>query len=211
MDSLPQHPELPPKSRWRAQRDCDGFEFRFHDESQLTSFYGTFPVAALFIGIASIFMLHLSGVFVLNSTAQPKVGEWWFMFFLSIPFVLCGLCFAYGTIYCFLRYFHRKSWLFSGDLASSRASWRWLKWIKYYDLTDLHSLSVRFSDTRVETLELLAGSLPDEIEERYGDGECWELAFLDAVGADIVVIKNLRRPEALWMADVVLRERRTIR
>jgi len=51
----------------------------------------------------------------------------------------------------------------------------------------------------------------DDLENFYEEGNHWQLAFLDKSETDLAVIEKLRKPEALWLADVILRERRTIR
>ncbi|MCL2709524.1 MAG: hypothetical protein FWE95_01475 [Planctomycetaceae bacterium] len=49
------------------------------------------------------------------------------------------------------------------------------------------------------------------LREFYEDGKFWQVAFRDKSEADIAVIDGLYNAEALWLADVVLREQRTIR
>jgi hypothetical protein len=77
-------------------------------------------------------------------------------------------------------------------------------------LTDWHSLVVRLpADEKIKP-ELIADGNPDAIREFYNTCERWQLAFLNAAGEQLLAIENLSKPEALWMADAVLREQRTI-
>jgi len=82
---------------------------------------------------------------------------------------------------------------------------------EHYNLIDWHSLVVRLpADEKIKP-ELIADGNPDAIREFYNGCERWQLAFLNAAGEPLLAIENLSKPEALWMADVVLREQRTIR
>ena len=205
----PRNIERPKRTPWKHESDFDEFRFERRGVFSPGSFFTLLVFAAFCNFAVAFFVLKLCGF---GPPEQVPHGiVWWMLFFLLILLTIVGLGLLLAFVSEILEPFRVTKWTF----CYGEATHRFVKHVFYrtatFPLTGWNSLSVRFSDTRVETLELLAGSLPDEIEERYGDGECWELAFLDAVGADIVVIKNLRRPEALWMADVVLCERRTIR
>jgi hypothetical protein len=81
---------------------------------------------------------------------------------------------------------------------------------EYYNLTAWNSLVVRLPDDEKVKPELIAGGNPVVIRDFYNACERWQLAFLNAAGEQLLAIENLSKPEALWMADVVLREQRMI-
>jgi hypothetical protein len=52
---------------------------------------------------------------------------------------------------------------------------------------------------------------PDEILAYYDGESVWQLAFFNTAGETIMAIEKLSKPEAQWMADVLLREQRAVR
>jgi hypothetical protein len=94
------------------------------------------------------------------------------------------------------------------EFCTVRFSWRWTV---HYKLTGWDSLVVRLPEDEKVSPVLIAAGNPDVIREFYDTYGLWQLVFLNAVGEKLMSIDELFKPEALWMADVVLREQRAIR
>ena len=203
-NSSPQHIEPPQKCRWSYQADFNGFGFRFRDDGKLMELLVTIIAAVFWNGLVSVFVLILLGI--LDPAQQPKGGAWWFLFFFLIPFVLSGLFICGVAFNTFLELFRRTTWRFAFGEAVFRTT-RIRSRIKHYDLTSWNSLAIRL--VRVKKSEEPENE--SELETFYEEGDHWQLAFLDKSDADLAVIEKLRKPEAMWLADVILRERRAIR
>jgi len=196
----------PLECRWEYRAEVfNGFSFRLRNQGTIPAFIGMFFFAAFWNGILTPFLLVLFGIVKVN----PPVGwgMWWILFFFLIPFTFIGLLLFYGVIEAFLELFRRTTWRFAYGEAVFRTARLGPARIIRYDLTAWHSLVVRV--VRDEEEEKSKGD--DELETFYEEGDYWQLAFLDKSDADLAVIEKLRKPEALWLADVILRERRAIR
>ena len=203
-NSSPQHLDPPPKNRWSYQADFNGFGFRFRDDGIVGSLFFTLFATAFWNGIVSVFVLNLLGI--PDPAKQPEGLMWWFQFFFFIPFVLIGLLLVVVVFNGFLELFRRTTWRFAFGEAVFRTA-RIRSRIKHYDLTGWNSLAIRL----VRADKSKEPENESELETFYEEGDHWQLAFLDKSDADLAVIEKLRKPEALWLTDVILRERRAIR
>ena len=205
-NSQPKNIKEPLDCRWdyRAE-DFDGFSLRLRNRGTIPAFLGMSFFAAFWNGILTPFLLILFGIVKVN----PPMGwgAWWILFFFLMPFTLIGLRLFYGAIEAFLELFRRTTWRFAFGEAVFRTARLGPEQVIRYDLTAWHSLVVRV--VRDEKEEQSIGD--NELETFYEEGDHWQLAFLDKSDADLAVIEKLRKPEALWLADVILRERRVIR
>ena len=136
---------------------------------------------------------------------------WWVALICLSPLILYGLFKIGVVVYHVLEWFRVTTWMFAQSEAEFRSARFGSLRTKCYNLTDWHSLVVRLPDDEKVKSELIADGNPDAIRNFYNGCERWQLLFLNAAGEQLLAIENLSKPEALWMADVVLREQRTIR
>jgi len=137
--------------------------------------------------------------------------KWWVVLIFLSPLILYGLFKIGVVVYYVLEWFRVTTWMFGQSEAEFRSARFGSLHTEHYNLIDWHSLVVRLpADEKIKP-ELIADGNPDVIREFYNACERWQLAFLNAAGEQLLAIENLSKPEALWMADVVLREQRTIR
>ena len=111
-----------------------------------------------------------------------------------------------------LELFRITTWMFALGEAKFRTGR--LGWVRNaaHDLTDWHSLVVRVPETEYENYYTKhVDRKPDEILTYYDGESVWQLAFLNAASERIMAIEKLSKLEALWMADVLLREQRAVR
>jgi len=203
LNSPVQHLDSPPKNRWQYQMDFNGFSFHFRENGKIATLFGAMGIAAFWNGIVSVFVLLLFGVI----GNPPKDGQWWFVFFFLIPFVLIGLVLFCAALHSFLELFRRTSWRFTYGEAIFRTARLGPARVEHHELTRWDSLIVRVVRDEDEKEPEDEGSL----REFYEDGKFWQVAFRDQSEADLAVIDGLYNAEALWLADVVLREQRAIR
>jgi hypothetical protein len=197
INSSPQHLEPPPKSRWHYQSDYEGFGFRKRGGDNVEDFFGPLG-CAVFIGgfVAIIGFLR---------------GEW-----DSVFLILVGLVILYHVVLALIGLiellFRRTSWTFAFGEARFCSVLFVLARTANYELTDWKSLVVHIPEAeRNHTKELELDCNAETVRDYYSDSALWQLAFLNTAGEQLMAIEKLRKPEALWMADVVLREQRTIR
>jgi len=195
LDSPPQHLEPPPASRWNWQTNFDGFVFQKRGEDTIGDIIGSSIFPVIFIGVMA----------VIAFTQEEK--PW-----VPILFVVVGLYLVVTPLYYFLELFRITTWTFV--LGEARFRTIRLVWARTatHELGSWNSLVVRVPEAqRNLTKELELDCDPEKIRDYY-DGEArWKVAFLDANGEPLMAIEGLSKPEALWMADVILREQRAIR
>ena len=196
LNSPPQHLESPPKNRWHNQTDFDGISFWRRGEDTMDDFITlSIPIVVLFIiGI------------ILTFTFLD--GEW---AFILIPLFLVGTYFLAVPLKYLLKLFHKTKWTLDRGVAEFRATRLLRSRVENYDLTDWHALVVRLPEGEEVKPVLIAEGNHDAIRDYYDACHLWQLAFLNAAGETIIAIENLSKPEALWMADVLLREQRVVR
>ena len=154
-------------------------------------------------------MLLLLGT--LGSEPQPKGGQWWLLFFFLIPFVAIGLLLIFTVLNSFLEIFRTTTWTFSYDMATFRTARLGLGQTENYDLSDWNSLAVHIFENEENDSDTQRFFVDDDMQQIFEECAFWQLAFLNAAGETLVSIDELYKSEALWMADIVLRERRSIR
>jgi len=151
--------------------------------------------------------------------ATPEGDEWWSMLIGVCIFGFVGLIILGGAVYAFLELLRRTTWRFT----YGEAEFRTVRVIpareKRHELTGWNSLVVRV--VRNENMEDIVPAIRNEkddkpagdvdLREFYEGSKYWQLAFISAADEQLLAIDNLSKTEALWMADVILREQRTIR
>jgi hypothetical protein len=154
----------------------------------------------------------LEGFGILDPQKQPVGAAWWALFALLAPWILIGLVTIGVVLYYFVHGFRVTSWIFADGEAEFRtALFGWVRTANY-NLTDWTSLMVRLPENEQDEPELPELIAKGNPEGKFYDGcNLWQVAFLNAAGEQLLAIENLSKPEALWMADVILREQRTIR
>jgi len=194
LDSPVQHLEPPLESRWHYQTEFNDIGFQKRGEDTIGHVIGS-----------SIFPIIFNSILAITAFLRGEMsGE-------MVFFVFVGLCCFITPLNYFLELFRITNWTFVHGAARFRTVR--LVWVRSanYELTDWHSLVVRLpADEKVKP-ELIADGNPDAIRDFYNGCERWQLAFLNAAGEQLLAIENVSKPEALWMADVVLREQRMIR
>ena len=204
LDSPPQHLKPPTKSRWQYQTELAGFCFRCRGKGRIRKFFVWILTAVLYNGLLTPFVLVMCGVI---EPDDPLEGlDWWFSLFIVIGVGIGGIVFCGVAFNSFLNLFRRTNWRFVHGEAvfhTARIGSR----TTHHDLTNWNSLAVRL----VRHWKIIEPQYNDELRKFYEEGDRWQVAFLDKNGADIAVINNLHKPEALWMVDVILREQRAIR
>jgi hypothetical protein len=204
LDSPPQHPE-PPKSRWYYQTDYNGLGFQKQGENMKVEAIYYLKAAVLSFGLATFF------AFVSNEH-EDRVGR----FLFTTAFALLGLWTAFKAVSNYLEPRCITSWMFYSGVAKFRTvRFGWTR-SKTYDLYGWKSLVVQIPEAEYKKhhtveLELKLECDADKLSAYYNDSALWQLAFLDTAGEKLMSIDSLSKPEALWMADVVLREQRAIR
>ena len=193
LDSPPQRLELPLKSRWNCQTDFHCFGFQKRGEESMGDAIVSF-VIAIFIGGGGLFV------------AGGKMS------FLLIPFALTALFFVSMALHYFLELFRITTWTFArGEVKFRTVRLGWAR-VAHYDMTDWDALAVCVPEAKRDyAKELELDGDADKISGHYEDESLWQLAFINVAGEQLLAIENLSKPEALWMADVVLREQRAIR
>jgi len=196
IDSAPQRLEPPPKRRWHYQEGFDGFSFQKRGGSNSWEVFLYF----IFAAVSGIF----AGVFaVLGGEIELMVAA------------LCALLvlfFLAMTLYKLIEFFFRKtSWTFARGEAKFRTVL--LLWARtaHHELTGWSSLAAQVIEAeRNYAQELKLDCDPKKVRNYYNGESLWQLVFLNAVGEQLVAIDKLSKPEALWMADVLIREQRAI-
>lgn len=196
-NSSPQHIEPPLKCQWCYQTDFDGFGFQKRGADNTENFFAPLGCAVLFGGVIAT-IAFLRGKF-----DDP------FLLFFALPVLYCVVRALYGLIELLFR---RTTWTFTlGEARFRTVLLAWARTVNY-ELTDWSSLVVQISEAeRHHTKELELDCDSEKVCDYYNGGDCWQLAFLNSAGEQLMAIEKLRKPDALWMADVVLREKRTIR
>jgi hypothetical protein len=209
LDSLPQHIVEPPtNSRWHYQTEFNGVGFQKQGEDTIGDIIGSLFWAVFVNGIVGVFVLE---IFSVLNPERKLVETWWYGMLAMSPFIAYGL-FRIGVAwYYFLELFRVTTWTFAygeADFCSVRFGSRRTA---QHHLTGWTSLIVRLPEDEQVTPELIAEGNPDAIRDFYDACDRWQLAFLNAAGEQLLAIEKLSKPEALWMADVVLREQRAVR
>jgi hypothetical protein len=205
-DSPPQHLE-PPKSRWHYQTDYNGIGFQKRGEDTMPDAIMFFIGAMVLFGIAAMFFPSI----------DKNAGGGWLGAILSISgFVLVGLVTAFKALNKCLESRRVTTWMFDRSTAEFRIVRFGSARSKTYDLYGWKSLVVQITEAEYEKhhtveLELKLDCDSDKLSAYYNDTAIWQLAFHDSAGETLMSIEKLRKPEALWMADVVLCEQRAIR
>jgi hypothetical protein len=194
LNSPPQHLESPPKNRWYYQTDFEGICFQKRGEDTMGDSIAL-PIAVFFISCIILTFAFLD-------------GEW---AVVLIPLLLVGMYFLATPLQYLFKLFHRTKWTFAREEAEFRGIRLFRTRVENYDLTDWHSLIVRLPEDEEVKPELIAEGNHDAIRDYYDACHLWQLAFLNAAGERIIAIEKLSKPEALWMADVLLREQRAVR
>jgi len=212
LDSPLRHLAPPPNSRWQYQTDFNGFEFRFQDKGKFATLFRDGFGAICWNGIISPFWLLLFGV--LLPEQQPQGRDWWFVFTVLLILSLVGLILIGVALNTFLELFRRMScrFVYGGAIASTARFGP--TQIAQYTLIGWRSLVVRCvpGGWFVIGPKRKAGEPEEAYNWRFHEeGKRWQLVFLDADGEELLGIEKLYKSEALWMADVVLREQRVIR
>ena len=208
--SPPQHIEPPSKSRWHYQTDFNGIGFQKRGEDKIRDILRSLYRAVTDNGIIGLFALAIIGAILREE--KPVDGEVWCLVLIYLsPLVLYGLYRIAMVLYHFVEWFRVTTWMFAHGEAEIRTVRFGSVRTANYKLTDWTSLVVRLPEDEQVKPELIAEGNPDGIRDFYDGCDFWQLVFLNADGEQLLVIENLSKPEALWMADVILREQRTIR
>jgi hypothetical protein len=209
LDTPVQHLELPTESRWRNHTDYFGsVGFQKHGEDKIGDIIGSFLSAAFVNGIVSIFVLELFGV--LKPERQLQGATWWgFLAFLT-PFILWGLRTIVVVLNHIFEWFRITTWIFAHGEAGFHTARFGSRRAANHNLIGWNSLIVCLPNDEAIKPELIAEG-NDAIREYYEAYNRWQLVFLNVAGEKLLTIEHLTKPEALWMADVLLREQRAIR
>ena len=208
LDTPPSHLKPPLGTRWRCETEYKGIKLQKRGEDKIGDVIGSLFTAIFWNGVVSIFVLILFGV--IETEQQPQGNEWWVMFVFLIPFVACGLYLIVGVLDNILEWFRITTW----RLAHGEAEFRTVRLFARtarHTLTGWNSLAVCLPEGEEVKPELIAEGNHDAIREFYNACDSWQVAFFNAAGERLMAIENLHKPEAQWMADVCLREQRTIR
>jgi len=198
--SAPQYLPIPLSCRWNVETGFNDFGFWFKEKGAIIILFVLLPFATFWNGIVSVFVLALFRVLFLEE--QPKGWDWWLVFLFLIPFIIIGLCLIVAVLNCFLNLFRvQKRWTFSYGSATSYTARLGPTRVEHFDLAGWKSLVVRVSADKKDEAAM-------EPDDTYST--CWQLAFLNTAGELLLAIENLSKSEALWMADVILREQRMI-
>jgi hypothetical protein len=209
LDTPPQHLDPPPKSQWLYQTDFDGIGFRCSGKGKIGNLLNALVMAVFWNGIVLWFELGLFGV--IPPIKHPVEGiAWWIVFSFLIPFILMGLVLIGFVLLSFLDLFRRTSWTFTRGRAEFRTVLFGWAWTEYHELTGWTSLVVGLPKDEEIKPELIAKG-NNAIREHYDNGNRWQLVFRNSAEEELLAIENLSKPEALWMADVLLWEQRVIR
>ena len=193
--SAPQRLEPPPKCRWHYQSEFDGFSF--HKRGGGTKgeifVYFFFAIVSGFMGVIFAFL----------------GGD---LAFIAPFLALLVLFFVAMALYKLIEFFFRKtSWTFARGEARFRTVL--LAWARTsdYELTGWNSLAAQiFEAERNYVQELKLDCDPEKVRNYYDGESRWQLVFLNAAREPLAAIEKLFKPEALWIADVMLREQRAI-
>ena len=116
------------------------------------------------------------------------------------------------SLYKLIEFFFRKtSWTFARGEARFRTVLLLRARTAHHELTGWSSLAAQVIEAeRNYAQELELDCDPKKVRNYYNGESLWQLVFLNAVGEQLVAIDKLSKPEALWMADVLIREQRAI-
>jgi len=110
----------------------------------------------------------------------------------------------------FLDFFGTTTWTFAhGEAEYRTVRFGWGRTTNH-SLTGWNSLLVCLPDGEQVKPELIAEGNPDAIRDFYNGCALWRVVFLTAGADRLLAIEGLSKPEALWMADVLIRERRAV-
>ena len=135
-------------------------------------------------------------VFFLALLQGPKTSVRLIFFAVALFFGWIGLNILYAFFYMVRLSCTVTRWIFFRDEAVERNVCLWFVRTKRFPLKSWRSMEIRI-DT-------------EEFDEEMP--LIWELVFLDEDGTELFKIDTLsEEADARWMADVVLREQRSIR
>lgn len=190
--------EQPSKSRWKYQTDFNGITCKKRG--------GGYKIWDTIILFSRVFCV--TGMIVLVLLLG---GDLWKMLAMLTPVILLGLGCIVKLFFHVAEWCRITHWTFACNEAECRTGCLGWTRTRHYDITDWNFLLVCLpADERVKP-ELIAEGNPDAIREYYDESELWQIAFLNSAEEQMFAVKNLTKSEALWMADVLLREQRVIR
>jgi hypothetical protein len=209
LDLLPQHLDLPPKSRWYYHTDFDGIGFRKKGKDNVRDILRSLYWAVRDNGIVCFFVWATFAL--LNDGPPANEGVWVGAFALLSPLVLYGLYRIGVLLYHLLEWSRTTTWMFARGVAEFRSVRFGSLRTEQHMLTDWDSLVVRLPvDEKISPVLIAVGN-PHVIRDYYNACERWQLAFLNVAGDQLMEINELSKSEALWMADVILREQWAMR
>lgn len=203
LDSKPQGIEPPDGSAWKFETEFDSFDFRKRGVFSLSNCCSSLFAACFWNGIVSVFILGLCGV--IPSSESLQGGIWWLLFFFLIPFEIIGLVLIYAFFTNIMEPFRVTKWSFRFGQAAFQSGFAGAT---TFSLGGWSSMTVRLTSDLEDEQE---DCLDEDDIQWYDEDYSWELAFLDSDEKPLATIDGLYKSEALWMADVVLRQMRSIR
>lgn len=195
LEDPPEGLEPPKDCRWSFWADAERFGFSRPGEFSLINAFLTLVVALVVNGALIAILLAQFGLLPNAKPAQDV--PWWGVPLFLVPFFAFGLLLLTAFFLTVTEPFRRRTWMISPQGLEYRDSrFRWSEYRKQ----PLHGLAgLRLRRGRIPR----RGRKPDSDQ----DGTDWRLVFSDEKEADLAAIDELTEGEALWMADVVLRER----
>lgn len=195
LEDPPKGLEPPKDCRWSFWAEAERFGFSRPGEFSLINAFLTFVLALVVNGgLIAILLAQFGGL----PNAKPAQDiPWWGVLLFLVPFFAFGLLLLTAFFLAVTEPFRRRTWTISPQGLEYRDSrFRWSEYRKH----PLHELA---------GLRLRRGRIPrrDRKPDSDQDDTDWRLVFSDEKETDLAAIDELAEGEALWMADVVLRER----
>lgn len=220
--------DKPEGTSWRMTADFDTIEFKRRGR-WTAGLIGTLFFAAFWNGIVGVFVCALWGVIgaednapsapdasavqktenpeaaqsvvkndqglfeslkdkhmIVNDKPAPFFGrEWWIMFCFLIPFEIIGLAMIWAFLAQLFAPFTTQSWTFNSNKAVRKRTLFGFPFTRRFDMMD-------FSYLEIHHYKYQSSANKDE------------LTFYDRNDRKILIIKNLNRADARWIANEVL-------
>ena len=204
LNEPPQHLEPPPRTRLQYQSDFNGVGFTKRGEDRVGDIIRSLIPAVFVNGVVAFILIH---PFVNAQPGNAPRG----MLIILIPLIIYGLGKVVAVVNHFVEWCRITTLLFAHSEVEFRTQIFGFGWSANHNLTGWDSLLVCLpADEKVKP-ELIAEGNPDAIRDFYDACNLWQVAFLDANEEQLLAIENLSKPEAMWMANVLLREQRVVR
>ena len=179
----------PQDAVWSREEDFQGLTLANYGRLSFKNLVPTIFMAMFWNGIVGVFV----GLLVNQRVHNLDVGMWWFLFLFLIPFEIIGAFLVLAVVFAFLEPFRYSSWRFTGQTVEGLVSYFGIPWRRAYEIGPGASLTLERGYPKLVNSRTKLDTLPLGV------------VINSSAGKTICAIRDLKEPEARWMADLILR------